>query len=883
MNPGVVAPRMRIHAAEGPATGRGCCSNEAPDWRVTEVVGSMMKYRGVAGALTGALVLSSGGIAQAGPTDFNNRTSANSSLPSDDVRGVYVHSGGKIYAATQLGLGISIDGGATFSTPLGPPLVLGVYATDDTVFAATVTGLERSINGGATFTRVLSKYATGVFARGNTVYAATWDGLWISTDGGTTFPGSAAVGGRGMAVVATDDTVFFATDDSGLLYSANGSTFTAANGLTSEAARVRSVSVTGSKVYAATAGGLFSSTDGGTNFAPSTVIVASNGVFAQDDTVYVATDNGLFSSTNGGGSFASASTGLGSTNVRGVFARGGAVYAATSGGLSITAVAPGTPVVSGVAPWTTTASVAFTADTPGGATTTRLDFALDDTFTVDDSTTTVTSPFTLTGLIPATSYTLYMRTVNAAGPGAWSTGSPFTTVGVPGAPVISSVSALSTTASVAFTADDSGGAPITRLEFALDDTNTVDDSTASLTSPFMLTGLTGSSDDTVFMRAVSAAGPGPWSVGAPFVTRPGAPAITGVAPSPTTASVVFTPAAAGGVPITRLEFALDDTNTVDDSTSTLTSPFSLTGLTAGMSYVLYMRDVNAAGVGDWSTALPFTTSTPTPPPGPGPGQSMSPATQTLTGKVGAAVTPTSRFTLSGFSLAPTYSIYPPLPSGLYLDAATGIVSGTPTAAEPSSRHSITAATAGGLQAASSSLQVAISATSPTPPRTVRVSAGEALVEAAWQESASDGGSPITAYTATVTPGGRSCTTTGLSCVVTGLGNGIPYTISVTATNLLGTSAPTAVGPVTPSAPSIVIVGSRSRQVITVTGATSGLSGGIVRPWIKPAGRTSFAEGEAEVRVTADGSFTWSRKSNKKLHIYFAHEALRSNTTTVRRR
>jgi subtilisin-like proprotein convertase family protein len=61
-----------------------------------------------------------------------------------------------------------------------------------------------------------------------------------------------------------------------------------------------------------------------------------------------------------------------------------------------------------------------------------------------------------------------------------------------------------------------------------------------------------------------------------------------------------------------------------------------------------------------------------------------------------------------------------------------------------------------------------------------------------------GGSPITGYTVTATPGGKTCTTTGaLSCVVTGLTNNIAYTFAVTATNALGTGPAAMVGPATP--------------------------------------------------------------------------------------
>ena len=63
----------------------------------------------------------------------------------------------------------------------------------------------------------------------------------------------------------------------------------------------------------------------------------------------------------------------------------------------------------------------------------------------------------------------------------------------------------------------------------------------------------------------------------------------------------------------------------------------------------------------------------------------------------------------------------------------------------------------------------------------------------------DGGSEITGYTATSSPGGVTGTGTATSIIVTGLTNGTSYTFTVTATNTNGTSAPSsASNSITPS-------------------------------------------------------------------------------------
>ena len=124
--------------------------------------------------------------------------------------------------------------------------------------------------------------------------------------------------------------------------------------------------------------------------------------------------------------------------------------------------------------------------------------------------------------------------------------------------------------------------------------------------------------------------------------------------------------------------------------------------------------------------------------------------------------------------------------------------------------SVTAANGIGVGAGSTAVSVKpvdAQATVPSALQNVTVTTADKSAVVKWDEGVAANGSAITAYTATATPGGKTCSvSTGTTCTITGLLNNTSYSISATATNRIGVGAVSTAVSVTPVGPPGAVTG-----------------------------------------------------------------------------
>lgn len=128
---------------------------------------------------------------------------------------------------------------------------------------------------------------------------------------------------------------------------------------------------------------------------------------------------------------------------------------------------------------------------------------------------------------------------------------------------------------------------------------------------------------------------------------------------------------------------------------------------------------------------------------------------------------------------------------------------------PGKSYTVAVRTIGpGGSSSSSSTQTPVTVAAPWPTTKVTAVAGDRGLNVTWLPPYATF-SPITAYTATASPGGATCTTPTLGCTINGLTNGTSYTVSVVATNRFGHSGPSI--PSSPVAP--ILTGGGSANVV----------------------------------------------------------------------
>jgi hypothetical protein len=415
------------------------------------------------------------------------------------------------------------------------------------------------------------------------------------------------------------------------------------------------------------------------------------------------------------------------------------------------------------------------------------------------------SPITVSGLTYNIPYTFRVTATNANGSGVPSSPSIAVTptAAVPGAPTtVTAVRDGSQTLSVSFTAASENGTEITGYTVTSQPGGIIG---TGHKSPIRVSGLTNGTAYAFTVKATNGIGTGPASALSPLMI----PAVVPAAPTTVTATagilqatIAFkAPTSNGGMPITS--YTLTSVTPAGITITKATSPIIVTGL-RNLEYTFNITASNAVGTGASSSVsvTPKATN-----PGAPTGVNACSSSDISGGKIFVYFTPPQsdggtaiwKYTATSYpgGITATGTASPIIASGLKNGTAY--------------KFNVTATS--GIE--SSPLPGPASAWSPyVTPATVPFAPeigtavkgdGQATVyftaPSAVGGVPGNGGNPITAYTVTTFPAGIPAVTKVSSpIIVSGLRGNSPYTFTVTATNMIGKSAPSiASNTVTPTA------------------------------------------------------------------------------------
>ncbi|ABX47352.1 outer membrane adhesin like protein [Shewanella baltica OS195] len=444
----------------------------------------------------------------------------------------------------------------------------------------------------------------------------------------------------------------------------------------------------------------------------------------------------------------------------------------------VNAVVPSAPTIGTATAGNAQASVNFTASASNGG-------AAVTSYTVTSNPsgftgTGVGSPISVIGLTNGVAYTFTVTATNSAGTGAASAASNSVTPASPQTITFADPGAQNFGTSPTLTAtSDSGLTPT----FTSSTTGVCTISSGGLLNFVSVGTCTINADqvgDSSYLAATTVSRS--FSISA---VVPGAPTAASATAGDTQASVTFSaPIFTGGAAITGYTATSNPGGFTGASAS---SPLTVTGLTNGVAYTFTVTATNSVGTGAASTATSSTTPK---------------AIQTITfADPGAQSFGTAPMLIASASSGLTVT---------FTSSTTGVCTITAGGAltfGSTGTCTIDANQAGDgsyLAAAQVSRSFTVNAVVPGVPTIGTASAADSQASVSFTAPIFNGGSSITGYTVTSSPGGFNASGAASPITVTGLANGSPYTFSVVATNAIGSSSASGVSnSVTPNGAPVI--------------------------------------------------------------------------------